>query len=672
MGDYYIDKYEVTNASYRACVEARVCQPPYHQGSYTHDSYYLNPDFANYPVLSFPRSPETYCGWRGAHLVTEIEWEKAMRGTDGRKYPWGNAEPDGTRANLCDSNCYQKDQWSMNDGYTDVAPVGSFPAGASPYGVMDLVGNVNEQVAESPDLLQHSQIVGGSYDSNPSSSDYSSQSAWFHIGFRCAKGQAGEPVSLAVKLIGPTLTPSPTNPTSTPLPTSTPIPTATIRPEFRSAKVYPIAFVSEAADRSESLKLINTDGSGLRALFPLQQELSALMIFNFIWSPDGKTLYFIAQLSGTYEVKAYQVTPFETDPEKQVYRAIEGLPNLNYSELVLSPDGRYLALIYNLQPGDKGYLGTGDSEHLALGIFDLKTRVWKTLSIPNYDVNNNGRICLSPDGWSPNNGEFAFTSHVNAASAQNQNGVALISSRRGPGFVDAELFVANVSGQVKKLTRASPDLSLCPVWTAGGKQIIFIGKSAGEDGLMAIRPDGGGAAPLYTYQLPQQYQLSPDRRQLALTSGSELWHQAANSAGMFMDSKYTDGLSRSDFGFLPWELLGGIGKDASLAWSPDNRRIAFQCDDKTSICTINADCKDEKGDCLNTGGSDLSNLTNGSLPGYGPTWSPDGLKISYIAKSQGDFVLVVMNNDGSEQRILVRDAALQVRPYRWAPQALAP
>jgi Tol biopolymer transport system component len=142
---------------------------------------------------------------------------------------------------------------------------------------------------------------------------------------------------------------------------------------------------------------------------------------------------------------------------------------------------------------------------------------------------------------------------------------------------------------------------------------------------------------------------------------------------MFTDFKEIDGMGRTYFGFHPWELIGKIGKDASLAWSPDNRRIALQCDDGKSICTISAECKNEKSDCLYSGESDLSNLTNGFLPGDRPTWSPDGLKISYIAKSQGAFVLVVMNNDGSgERRILVRDAALQTGLYRWSPQAVEP
>jgi formylglycine-generating enzyme required for sulfatase activity len=133
---FYIGKYEVTNAEYKECVDARRCNPPSQISSSTRDSYYGNPEYDNYPVIYVSWDDvQAYCDWKDVRLPTEAEWEKAARGTDGREYPWGNETPDETKLNYAD-----------NVG--DTTEVGSYPDGASPYGVMDMAGNVWEWVAD--------------------------------------------------------------------------------------------------------------------------------------------------------------------------------------------------------------------------------------------------------------------------------------------------------------------------------------------------------------------------------------------------------------------------------------------------------------------------------------------------------------------------------------------
>jgi formylglycine-generating enzyme required for sulfatase activity len=130
LDEYWIDRYEVTNAQYRLCVEAGVCPEP---GNWWNED--LNGDLQ--PVLVPWADAKTYCEWVGGRLPTEAEWEKAIRGTDGRTWPWGN-EFVNDRGNLSGDS----------DGYGPTAPVGSFPDDVSPYGLLDAAGNAAEWVAD--------------------------------------------------------------------------------------------------------------------------------------------------------------------------------------------------------------------------------------------------------------------------------------------------------------------------------------------------------------------------------------------------------------------------------------------------------------------------------------------------------------------------------------------
>ena len=147
---FWIDQTEVSNAMYSQCVSRGRCRPPEVDGLWSQESYYDNQEYNNYPVVGVSwEDANAYCTWVDRRLPTEAEWEKAARGTDGRKYPWGNQAISNNRANFCDKNCsFDWKEKSVNDQHSYTAPVGSYPEGASPYGALDMAGNVAEWVSD--------------------------------------------------------------------------------------------------------------------------------------------------------------------------------------------------------------------------------------------------------------------------------------------------------------------------------------------------------------------------------------------------------------------------------------------------------------------------------------------------------------------------------------------
>ena len=207
---FWIDQMEVTNAMYAKCVGAGVCNEPSSKSSKTRNNYYGKLEFDNYPVINVSwNDANAYCSWAGRRLPTEAEWEKAARwkpspseggqgGGEAFTYPWGNTQPSNSLLNY-------------DQAVGDTTEVGKYPNGASPYGALDMAGNIWEWVNDWYGSKYY-QSSPSSNPQGPSSGDFRVMrgGAWFNlsslvrsayrawddptyssytIGFRCSSSQ---------------------------------------------------------------------------------------------------------------------------------------------------------------------------------------------------------------------------------------------------------------------------------------------------------------------------------------------------------------------------------------------------------------------------------------------------------------------------------------------------
>ncbi|MCU0486126.1 MAG: SUMF1/EgtB/PvdO family nonheme iron enzyme [Anaerolineales bacterium] len=485
VSGFWIYQTEVTNAMYRRCEIDEACSPPGSLGSAAQNKYYRNLDFNHYPVLQVTwEDAEAYCRWAGGRLPYEAEWEKAARGGEARLFPWGNSVSAEKMANT-------------DNILGDTAQVGSYLQDQSPYGVLDMAGNVSEWVydwyaADTYTTSQNADPTGPT--SSPLDLKVVRGASWADAGVRASSALRGylDPdkasytlgFRCAIPLQDSTASakPEPTNSSAAPTPAAsstsaatlaaasapnpTSAPSAVVSVEPQGKIVYTCQLARQ--EYQNQICLMNADGSGMQVLTPDDS-------FDSLYAslaPDGRSVVFSSNSSGRYEIYEYNLS------KGSLSRVTSG--GIFYAPEI-SPDGSQIVATRETSSGEGIWVMDRDGDNL--------TAVY----------NPSSQSCVDPT-WSPDGKQILF-----ACGAS--------------GSTQRQLYIINQDGSGLRQVTWAADLRGRSDWSPDGKTLatylgqtwmreVYLLNLDGSDLRMIGQPGGNSQAPSF----------SPDGNWIAFTS----------------------------------------------------------------------------------------------------------------------------------------------------------